>query len=380
MIKEESPSLQSRLKVDVGPERIVLTDGLQPFMFRTDSGTLFAQAQLSFPYNYIRPEKNAFPGLPGNVLSRDGGDTWTRWRAAPDQGIGPVIEGAAISLKDGPELIIDWICDGPSTGGAFTGQLWESHDDMATIDGPKPMTVHLPQARGGFDDGGHPYSGVTFHRTILQLPGGDLLASIYCWFAGDDTPCPYQPSMAKFRCVLLRSSDRGRHWRFVSTIAVDPAVGEEGFNEPVMIRLAHGPKAGRLVCLMRTGSNACPIHQSVSDDDGATWSSPQALGFRGVDPDLIEMSDGRLACSFGWRTSSGDGPPDLDNYLIFSDDQGDNWSNLTRLGLEAYSSPFTTCYTSLREIEPGLLLVLYDVGSWNRAVRYVASRRVTVKA
>jgi hypothetical protein len=40
--------------------------------------------------------------------------------------------------------------------------------------------------------------------------------------------------MRKTRAMLARSADKGRHWRYVSTIAVDPATGTEGFGEPVI--------------------------------------------------------------------------------------------------------------------------------------------------
>src|SRR4051812_19290315 len=66
--------------VELGPERVIFSDGLQPFLFRTSSGTLFVQAQLQFPPGYVPPAKNAYPGIPGNVISRDGGQTWARWR------------------------------------------------------------------------------------------------------------------------------------------------------------------------------------------------------------------------------------------------------------------------------------------------------------
>jgi hypothetical protein len=376
---------QEKLRVDVGPERIVLTDGLQPFIFQSAKGTLFVQAQMNPPPGYKPPPKNAIPGgLPGSAISRDNGQSWRRWWPEHVEDALPMYyEGAAATLTDGTILLIEWIADGPTETGDFLGQIWESQDDFETLQGPTPATIRLPQAKGGFDDGGHPYSGVTFHRTLLQLPGGDLLATIYCWFRGDDTPSSYLPKMNKFRCVLLRSADRGRNWRYVSTVAADPAVGQEGFDEPTMVRLSKGPRAGRLVCLMRTGSTSCPIYQVVSDDEGATWSVPRALGFCGVDPDLVEMADGTLACSCGWRTAdwaSGKPSPEHGNYLVFSLDQGETWSHSTRWPIEPHSGiNYSTCYTSVREIQPGILLVLYDVGAWGRAVRYIAGRKIRVQ-
>jgi hypothetical protein len=53
--------------------------------------------------------------------------------------------------------------------------------------------------------------------------------------------------MIKSRCMLMRSTDHGQTWKWVSTIAVDPAVGTEGFGEAVICRVSQGPKAGRLI-------------------------------------------------------------------------------------------------------------------------------------
>ncbi len=375
----EAPVDQS-LRVEVGPEKIVFTDGLQPILFRTNKGTLFVQAATTPPPGWVPPQQNVFP-IPGRVVSRDGGQTWKRLWLKDTQGVGPITEGNCAELSDGRIVLYESIAGGPTSKGEWGGRCWESRDDLVTLDGPHPMVIHLPQGRGGFDDGGHPYSGLTLHRTLLELPGGDLLTTVYCWFEGDVTPCPYQPTMCKTRVVLLRSTDGGRYWRYVSTVAVDPSVGEEGFDEPVMVRLTRGPAAGRLVCLMRTGSNNCAMYQCHSDDEGLTWSTPRALPFGGVDPDMIEMADGTLACSFGWRIWGGG---EMQNYyVVFSRDGGDTWTNLTVLPIElrgAVPYPCGTWYTGLRETEPGVLYVVYDVGTFPREwpVKYIAGRHVRV--
>lgn len=71
---------------------------------------------------------------------------------------------------------------------------------------------------------------------------------MYGWWEGDNERLPYTPTMKKVRTVLLKSTNRGHHWEQVSTIAVDPKVGTQGFGEPVLVRLAHGPNIGRLIC------------------------------------------------------------------------------------------------------------------------------------
>ena len=63
---------------EVGPELILLADGLQPFMFRTGSGAIVVQAEMSYPPGAIQQDKDPYPGLPGTVVSRDNGATPSR--------------------------------------------------------------------------------------------------------------------------------------------------------------------------------------------------------------------------------------------------------------------------------------------------------------
>jgi hypothetical protein len=140
----------------------------------------------------------------------------------------------------------------------------------------------------------------------------------------------------------------------------------------VLVRLTKGSHAGRLIALLRTGSNKTfahnPIYQTESDDEGMTWSVPHPLGFENVDPDLIEMKNGVLVASCGWRTmesrvnltsepkriGAGHG-----NYLAFSHDGGESWTDVTQV-----TDTPSSCYTTVREIEPGKLLLVYDIGDW----------------
>lgn len=369
----------SALQITVEPEVQLLSGAVQPYLFRSARGTLVVQGHSPYPLHYPLPPRNVFPGLPLTARSTDGGHTWSLWTPDEAQGQGPIIEGAVLQLRDGRIRIFEWIADGPSPAGDFTGQCWESSDEWQSLQGPTPFQIHLPQAKIGHDDGGKPYSGVTFHRSVVELPGGDLVASIYCWFHEDNIPSSYEPKMNRFRCVLLHSADGGQRWRYRATIAADPTVGTEGFDEPVMIRLSQGPHAGRLLCLMRTGNRVDPLYQSHSDDEGVNWSLPHPLPLRGVDPDLIEMADGTLACSFGYRILTDPPSADHGNYVAFSTDQGASWGDVTHLPIEAHAGlQRSTCYTGLREVEPGKLLVTFDIGWWRLPIRYIGRRFVYV--
>ena len=183
----------------------------------------------------------------------------------------------------------------------------------------------------GRSDQVKPFLAVPWHRSVLEMPDGSLLAAIYGRFEEDRTPSEYAPSMFRFRSFTVISHDRGKNWSFLSTIASAP-VEQEGFDEPVMVRLTHGEHQGRLVCLMRTG-RVSPIYQSESDNDGKNWTPAHPLRWMysklghwrdvvGTDPDLVEMQDGALAVSFGHK-------PDFEddgNFIAFSTNQGETWT------------------------------------------------------
>lgn len=374
--------VSERLRTEVGPERIAFGGGLQPYLFRSASGAMMLG--------------NASCGAAVSSVSRDQGRTWERWlppNPPPDM-LGhptnpfnpnirevPGIPCAAMGQRaDGVILALDPVAHGPDQFGNFHCKLFISSDDLKSFS-VKTVPVHHPRGRSGVDDGGQPCGGLSFCRSLLTLPDGTLLASGYGWCEGDTTPCPYIPAATKSRAMLFRSDDGGDTWRHLSDIAVGADVGEEGFSENVVARISGGSRAGRLVALMRTGSNNCAIYQAHSDDDGRTWSVPRALPFGGVFPDLIEMADGTLACSVGWRIWGGG--PMQNYYVVFSLDGGDTWTNLTLLPLMDYTAtpyPCGTWYSGLREAAPGQLLVVYDFGAFKPTwpVKYIASRVVRV--
>jgi hypothetical protein len=403
----------SRLQVTFGEARRVIPRGLQPSLLCTRSGTLVVQAQL--PQKPFPSKRITYPYALTTAVSRDGGATWTSVTREPRDNAFDM-EGGALQLRDGTIIALDTYItpgDGADQG---VGQLYTSNDDWRTLSGPKDVSFDLPgiEFYGSTDDGGRPHAAQRFHRRIIEMPNGDLLTTVYGWLKGDDAPCTYLPRMKKTRVMLARSTDRGQHWRLVSTVAADPKVGTEGFGEPVICRLSTGPHPGRLICLMRTGRE---LYQAVSDDQGVTWgratplviagldvyrtdlwvdafrhrkdfhgkdldeNNPDELRGAVVDPDLIELRSGVLVAAFGvrvpqklcWRYPEF---PWNGNYLAFSLDHGQTWSHVIRLT----SGILTTHYMAIEETPvDNHLYVTYDLGGWSKGMpRDVFGRAVTV--
>lgn len=402
-----------RLHVTAGWERIVLPGGLQPSLLISREGTLIVQAQL--PRKPFPAERICYPSALGTMVSRDGGDTWGEF-SFPAGKNGLNLEGGGWQFDDDTLLGLDTYITPGVHDGWGCGQIYESNDDWRTLSGPIDVTFHMPGVDYyvSTDDYGRSYEAHRLHRRILALPNGDLLTTTYGCFTGDTTPFTYMPTAKKCRCALVRSSNRGRHWELVSTIAVDPAVGTEGFCEPVLGRVSHGPRAGRLWCLMRTGYE---LYRAHSDDEGASWSAPRPVVFPGidvhrtadwlamfadvadgaghplrenpialkaaqVDPDILEMRSGVVVCAFGMRVPSRACWPHAQhplngNYLAFSLDHGETWSQLMRLT----SGVLTTQYMAIEETPvDGELFVVYDLGDWSTGRgRDIVGRPLRVK-
>ena len=402
-----------RLRVTFGEPHRVVARGLQPSMLCTRSGTLVVQAQV--PEKPFPSKRISYPYALSTVVSRDGGATWLSIPLKPgDNGLN--MEGGATQLRDGTIIALDTYMTPGTAPNLGVGQLYESKDDWRTLTGPTDASFQLPGIKfdGSTDDGGRPNAAQRLHRRIIELPNGDLMTTFYGWMMGDDTPCTYIPRMKKSRVMLAGSTDRGRHWRLISTIAVDAKAGTEGFGEPVLCRLSHGPDIGRLICLMRTGRE---LREAISDDQGVTWgpavprvfagldvyrtdlwidqfrhrkdfkgkyldeNNPDELRGAVVDPDLIELRSGVLVAAFGVRV-----PQKLcwkypefpwnGNYLAFSLDHGQTWSHVIRIT----SGILTTHYMAIEETPlDDHLYMTYDLGGWSKGMnRDVFGRTVTV--
>lgn len=398
----EMVEADGKLRLNFSEEILVIPRGLQPSMLRTKTGALVVQAQL--PEKPFPAMRMVYPYALETRISRDDAKTWNVIPLKPNEN-GLNMEGGAVQLRDGTILALDtYITPGKKTNEGI-GLLYTSTNDWQTLEGPKDVIFDLPNVNfyASKDDGSHPHDAQRLHRRILELPNGDLITTFYGQLFGDNTPSTYMPSMMKARTILVRSKDRGQHWKLISTVAVGSEIGTEGFCEPTIARLSKGPKTGRLICQMRTGRE---LRETFSYDDGVTWSPHYPRVFAGldiyrtelwvdhfrnfkgskgklldennpddlrgavVDPDLIELRSGILVAAFGVRVPqkacwahpehSWNG-----NYLAFSTDHGETWKNVVRLS----SGVLTTHYMAIEDtLTDNKIFVTYDLGGWSKGM------------
>lgn len=343
----------SRVQITPAPEILAVNGGLQPFSVLTSQGTLLTQVQM--PGESMPSERIRFHWRIASYVSRDHGASWQGVEQLPGKNE-LYKEGGAVELSDGTIIQLDTYVT-PGEPGFGKGLMFVSRDDLQTYEGPLEMNFELPGVNFiGADDGGNPHHAIRLHRRVLEMPNDDVLAVLYGWFHGEESASGYMPNMNKTRCMLVRSSDQGRNWKFVSTMTTVFEVGTEGFCEPNLVRLSQGEAKGKLICYMRTGRET---YWCESSDEGLTWSEPQAEQFgivdvndsktwqefftktsatkrsghnetlngAFVDPHIIELKNGVLACAFGLRIPEKmcwDNPSHErnGNYLAFSLNQG----------------------------------------------------------
>ncbi len=369
------------LNVSVGETRIIMRGANYPSLLKLADGLIVASAsRKSAPYPYD-------PGVnQKQIISTDGGRVWKDFSGTARMG---GFGGSVCTLEDGTSLGLAYHTR-PAEGkpDTFTTTRWVSTDNWKSVKASGPLYVQIPGVKPGVDDGGRPYHGPVFFGRSCALKDGGILATMYGKF-GEDTKVKTSSSH-RLRSVLIRSTDRGENWKYVSTIASLHGITDQkllnswqdGFGEPGLAVLPDG----KLVCAMRTGtyvgmktgesyhdlsqtivrdgkysvSNGQPtrpIYLATSSDGGKTWCKPRPVrpDARGACPRLLLLESGVLALAYGRlsRPSQGDS-------IIFSTDGGETWTNPTNIfpGL-------SSGYTDMVPIGPDKLLYVFDsVTAW----------------
>lgn len=320
-----------------------------------------------------------------SLWSFDDGKTWTYHEGPSDNvvnfgpGTGP--EEAVVQFRDNGEILSiaatslgvkrnipgneDFFRERPNLVNAkerhYLNQRRSTDGWLTAVREAAPLDTPNAAALTGDDGGSSP--GFLLHHGILELPNGDLLATIYGNNKEDQTDdnraAGYPPSfnMYKSRVMVVRSSDRGRTWgreRAVATRWMSgrdggedastsgnmrvPAVTQEGFNESDLVLAPNGD----ILCLMRSGGRistrtapiyATPLYQARSKDNGETWSDPVQIAPLGVNPNAIALENGVLVASYS-RPGA---------WIMFSTDNGHTWKGNRQLsGSDAYTGLLVT--------------------------------------
>jgi len=219
-------------------------------------------------------------------------------------------------------------------------------------------SIDIPGLAFQKGDSDHLYTG-NIEMGPVELDNGDWLIVMTGRFKQDNIRVPYYKYEAyQFRNWVCISKDKGKSWRYLATIG-EPEKNPlpelaEGYNETDLLKLP----GNTILSVMQTGGHPDTegtlkrftyLAASFSYDSGKTWQTPKPIAPYGVSPRLLRMKNGLIVCSSG--------RPGV--YLLFSRDDGKTWTEPQWI-TQYYGKRCSTGYTSIAEMDPGVLTILYD--------------------
>lgn len=286
------------------------------------------------------------------LRSKDGGKTWGDRQTVGGIKDADEREGCAVQLKDGTIVM-----------GVFFNNLYRNDGSYpfgeATDRVMEPGKPYLGAYIITSKDNGHTWSKPGYIDTKdmpfsnlegptdapIEMPDGSILMGII----------GYSPKGDKGNraSVMLKSTDKGKTWKYLSTIANDPGGKLGGFLEPGIVRT----KTGRIVVVMRNHGPDQALYSTYSDDDGKTWAEVIKTEMIGHPADVIQLKDGRLMASYGIRTGPHTKPGGI--RACFSKDNGKTWDISTEVQLRNDFLNWDCGYPESIQLADGSVMTVY---------------------
>ena len=285
------------------------------------------------------------------VRSKDGGKTWGERQVVSAIKDLDEREGCGIQLKDGTIVVGVYYNDLYIPDGTYN---WNNKTKLPAKDRPR-LGAHIITSR----DNGKTWSeaefidleGMPFSRlegptdAPIEMPDGTILMGVIGYGLNGD---PKNKG-----AVMLKSTNKGRSWEYLSTMAGDPGGKMGGFMEPGIVRT----RSGRIIAGLRNHGPDQAIYMTYSDDNGKTWVPAWKTDMIGHPVDLMQLSDGRVVATYGVREGPHTKPGGI--RACFSSDNGKTWDISTEVQLRNDFSNWDIGYPESLELPGGNVLSAY---------------------
>lgn len=289
------------------------------------------------------------------LRSKDNGQTWGDKQKVSAIKDLDEREGCGIQLEDGTIIVGVFYNDFYRPDGAYNFRR-DGWVQLPQLNRPR-LGAHFITSddngytwrKGNFIDVKEmPFTGIEGPTDApIQMPDGSIVMGVIGYGIDGDPK--------NTGSVLLRSTDKAKTWKYVSTIAGDPGGEQKGFLEPGIVRT----KTGRIIAAMRNHADENSIYVSYSDDDGKTWIPPIKTKMIGHPTDLIQLSDERILASYGIRQGTGHHTEPGGIRACFSYDNGETWDIDNEVILRSDFIDFDIGYPESMEMPDGKIMTVY---------------------
>ncbi len=313
-----------------------------PAIARADNGDIVVM--------FTRTEEHMAPN--GEILlsrSTDNGETWRPPAVVYDTIIDDR-ESGITKLADGRLLAhFRSVKFKPTTYTSMPSTSYESYvlEKWARyVDTPEYKNAdHLNRAWHALSSD----NGETWSKPV---PGKDSIHGGLQLLNGSFLVASYRDDGGKIG--LYASDEPLGQWDKIATVDC-PRPETIRFGEPHILQLA----SGRIIMMIRAtaipyddSADRCRVWGSYSDDNGATWADAYETPLWGFPPHLLQLSDGRVLCTYGHRR------PAYGERACLSED-GITWKKEDEFILRDDAPNTDLGYPVSIELEPGKILSVY---------------------